>query len=70
MYNGSINRFMYKGSILWDNAVAKCIYVHMVSSEGSMSCTKNQLYGNSTCTKSSCQKKYFYRGTTIYRVGT
>ena len=27
-----------------------------------MSCTKDQLYGNSTCTKSSCQKEYLYRG--------
>ena len=30
-----------------------------VSNEGS---TKDQLYGNSTCKKSSCQKEYWYRG--------
>ena len=33
-----------------------------VSSEGSMSCTKDNLYGNSARTKSSSQKEYFYRG--------
>ena len=27
-----------------------------------MSSMKDQLYGNSTCTKSSCQKEYLYRG--------
>ena len=27
-----------------------------------MSSMKHQLYGNSTCTKSGCQKEYLYRG--------
>ena len=44
------------------NPMGQCMYLCMVSSEGSMSSTKDQLYGNSTCTKSSCQKEYLYRG--------
>ena len=38
------------------------MYLCMVSSEGSTSSTKDQLCRNSTCTMSSCQKKYLYRG--------
>ena len=46
---------------LWNGA---CSYMYLctVSSKGSMSSMKDQLYGNSTCTKSSCQKEYLYRG--------
>ena len=52
---------MYRGPIIWDSACSY-MYLCMVSSEGSMSSMKDQLYGNSTCTKSSCQKEYLYRG--------
>ena len=41
---------MYRGPILWDGA---CSYMYLcaVSSEGSTSSTKDQLYGNSACTE-------------------
>ena len=42
--------------------IATCTYVSTASSEGSMSRSKDQLYGNSTHTKSSCQKEYFSTG--------
>ena len=35
-----------------------------------MSSMKDQLYGNSTCTKSSCQKEYLYTEDNTQRVGT
>ena len=46
------------------NSMGQCMYMYLctVSSEGSMSSMKDQLYRNSTCTKSSCQKEYLYRG--------
>ena len=53
--NGSIY-----GQIL--GVICSYMYLCTVSSEGSMSSTKDKLCGNSTCTKSSCQKEYMYRG--------
>ena len=52
---------MYRRPILWDSA---CSYMYLctVLSEGSMPSIKDQLYVNSTCTKSSCQTEYLYRG--------
>ena len=49
---------MYRGQIL-----SACSYMYLctVSSDGSRSSTKDQLYGNSTCIKCS-QKEYLYRG--------
>ena len=46
------------------NSIGQCMYMYQctVSSEGSMSSMKDQLYGNSTCTKCSCQKEYLHRG--------
>ena len=43
------------------NSIGQCMYMYLctVSSEGSRSSMKDQLYGNSTCTKSSCQKEYY-----------
>ena len=41
--------------------VGSYMYLCMDSSEGSMSSMKDQLYGNSTCTYSTCQKEYLYR---------
>ena len=43
------------------NSIGQCMYMYLctVSSEGSMSSMKDQLY---ECTKSSCQKEYLYRG--------
>ena len=43
---------MHNGSIYGTVYVAT-----RTSSEGSMSCMKDQLYGNSTCTKRNCQKE-------------
>ena len=63
VYNGSI----YK-PILWGHNACMLLmhilrtnsYMHlcMVSSEGSMSSMKDQLYGKSKCTKSGYQKEY------------
>ena len=52
------------------NSIGQCMYMYLctVSSEGSMSSMKDQLYGNSTCTKSS-QKNTFTEDNT-QRVGT
>ena len=45
---------MHKGPIVRDTACN----VATVSTEGSVSCTKYQLYGNSTSTGRSCEKEY------------
>ena len=61
-------QYKYKGPILCGHVQrtngmgdTACTYTYLctVSSEGSMSCMKNQLYGNSTCTERSCQKECF-----------
>ena len=77
-FNGNMHCCMYKGLILYGDTmnvtmnpiactedqsygtvqVATCTVLR----GSSMSSMKDQLYGNSTCTKSGCQKEYLYRG--------
>ena len=54
--NQSYDNIMHvQGPILWDSA---CSYMYLctVSSEGSVSCMKDKLCGNSTCTKCSVKR--------------